>query len=320
MINKNEREMNYGLMGKFYMDWYNERDFFDKNEIKRDIKDMFTPYEFLHYSAKNAFMPLKAFMNIFSLADLLKTFDEMKRRDEDISRFTSQALLIESIEDVKILDEFAKREEFLGISELNIICVGSNIFTYGDIKSIGKKFPNIYANNLNLEQIEEIIENPQDCKGIPVVITIDNIGQLPLGKLNDIEELFDVEGVKIQSKDKLNKAHQGECAPLNLKTYKEIRTVVDDINSKVYVSQNTNKMKEDFQIAVQVINILAKKTKHDYEAETKPRNSPEVMNASGMVGLLTGKTLCKGDAEILRNVLSCFNVECLVIDGSDSKR
>ncbi len=33
------------------------------------------------------------------------------------------------------------------------------------------------------------------------------------------------------------------------------------------------------------------------------------------MGLLTGKSICKGYSEILRNVLSCVNIDSNVIDG-----
>jgi len=43
--------------------------------------------------------------------------------------------------------------------------------------------------------------------------------------------------------------------------------------------------------------------------------SDEVINASSLVGLITGKSICQGYAEILRNVLSCVNLESKVIQG-----
>lgn len=76
-------------------------------------------------------------------------------------------------------------------------------------------------------------------------------------------------------------------------------------------------MHNDFQLAIQIIDEIAHRIDYDYDAENKPRSSDEVINASGMVGLLTGKSLCKGYSEILRNILSCVDVECTVIDGTD---
>ena len=162
-----------------------------------------------------------------------------------------------------------------------------------------------------------MIKSKQDYKGIPITITIDNIGELPLEKLEDIERAFDVDGIKIVAQNRTShSAHQGECTPLNLRTYKQIRTFVDDeIISKLYVDENLDKMNIDVQLATQIIDKIANRIEYDFEATKKPRFSNECKNASGLVGLLTGKSICKGYSEILRNVLSCVNIDSTVIDG-----
>ena len=47
------------------------------------------------------------------------------------------------------------------------------------------------------------------------------------------------------------------------------------------------------------------RVEYDNDASKKPFGSTEVKNASGMVGLLTGKAVCKGYSEILRNIMIC---------------
>ena len=61
---------------------------------------------------------------------------------------------------------------------------------------------------------------------------------------------------------------------------------------------------------------LANRIEPDYVATKKPRFSIESRNASGLVGILTGKSICVGYSEILRNVLSCVNIECTTIVGT----
>lgn len=314
---RTENKIDYDLINELYYKWFNERDAFVQRKRKEDIKSRFSPYEFLTYSTRNSYMPFRAFRNIFPLDDLFKTLEKMQKQGEDISHLTNQLLLIESPEDIKKLSDLAKRETPSEINDLCIIFTGNNIFTYGDIKNIGRKFSNVHVNNLSLEQIEQMAKSQKDYRGIPIIITIENMGQLSLEKLANIEKYFDIEGIKIQEKDKLGHANQGESTPLNLRTYKQIRTVVDDIIKKVYIDENSDKMHIDYQLTTQIIDRIAQKVEYDHEADEKPRNSNESRNASGMVGLLTGKSICKGYSEILRNVLSCVDVECLAISGTD---
>ena len=312
-------EINYDLINELYYAWLNERDPFVQRKRKDDIQNRFSPYEFLIYSSKNSYMPFKAFRNIFPLSDLLTTLEKMQRQGKDVRNLTNQLLLIETLEDVKSVSEFAKKGNSSSINDLCLVFTGSNVFTCGDFKNIGKKFPNTHANNLSIEQVEQLAKTQNDYRGIPITITIDNAGQLSLERLSHIEKVFDIDGIKIQEKEKIGHANQGESTPLNLRTYKQIRTVIDDILTKLYIDESSDKMHIDYQLSTQIIDILARKIEKDYDAENKPRSSTEVKNASGMVGLLTGKSMCMGYSEILRNVLSCVNIECTRIDGTDMK-
>lgn len=218
-----KKEINYELINDLYMRWLNERDPFMQRKIKDDIINRISPYELLIYSSRLS-SPFKAFRNIFSLNDLFETLEEMQRQCEDIKRFTNQSLLIETPEEIITVSNFARREGTSEINNFGLIFKGSNVFEFGDIKNIGEKFPYAYANNLSLGQIEQMLKSKQDYKGIPITITIDNIGKLPLGKLDDIERAFDVEGIKIVAKNRTShSAHQGECTPLTLRAYKQIR-------------------------------------------------------------------------------------------------
>lgn len=312
-----ENRINNDLINELYYRWLNERDVVVQSKLKQDIKNRVSPYEFLLYSAKNTNMPFRAFRKIFSLDSLFTALEQMKKQGQDISNLTNQLLLVETPEDIKGISNVATREFSSEISNFSFVFKGSTVFVCGDIKNIGKKFPNAYVNNLSLEQVEQMVKTQKDYRGIPITITIENMGQLSLEKLANIEKFFDIEGIKIQEKDKIGRANQGESTPLNLMTYKKIRTVVNDIINNLYVDQNSDKMHTDFQLATQIIDSIVERVEFDYEANRKSRTSEESINASGMVGLLTGKSICKGYSEIFRNVLSCVDIECLTIDGTD---
>lgn len=310
-------EINYELINDMYMSWLNERDPFIQRKIKDDIKSKVSLYEFLMYCQRYSSSPFKTFRNIFPLSHLFETLKQMQKHGKDISNFTHQSLLIETPEEVRTVSNFAKREPSSEINNFGLIFKGQNVFEYGDIKNIGEKFPYAYANNLSIEQVEQMVKSGKDYKGIPITITIDNISELPLEKLSCIEECFDVDGIKIVAKNRsVHNSHQGECTPLNLRTYKQIRNVVDnEILNNLYVDPSLDRMNIDLQLSAQILDKLANKIEYDFNAAEKPRFSKESKMASGLIGLLTGKSICKGYSEILRNVLSCVDIDSVVIDG-----
>jgi len=314
---KIESDIDYDFVNGLYYKLLNERDLIVRRKLKEDIKSRFSPYEFLKYSARNSFMPLKAFRKVFSLSDLFKALEEMQKQAEDIRNLAQQPILIKDIDDVKSISDFATRETLLDKSDFCFLFEGSMIFEYGDYKNIGENFENVHVNNLSLEQIEQMVKNKRNCKGIPITITIDNIGELPLTKLAIIEQYFEIDGIKIidNDKEKSGRKNQGESTPLNLNTYKKIRAIIDDIVHGLYVDEKSSKVQADFQLATQIIDSVAQRVEYDSDAAQKANGSIEVINASGMVGLLTGRAICKGYSEILRNIMSCVNIECSSIEG-----
>ena len=310
-----KRDINYDFINDLYIRWLNERNPFVQRKIKENIKERISPYELLMYSIRYC-SPFEAFRNIFSLSDLFTTLEEMKKQGEDIRHLTNQSLVITGIEDIQILNECVKKGCSSEIGEFRLKFQGSNIFKYGDVKGIGKTFTYACINFLDLEVIDKMLNKPTDYKGIPVIITIDNIGQLPLAKLENIEHFFDITGIRIVEKERESYTHQGEQRPLNLKTYKQIMKVVnDEIINKLYVNENIDKLLLDYQLSTQIFDKLANIIVYDFIAAEKPRFSDESVNASGLVGLLTRKSICKGYSEIFRNILSCVGIESKVIDG-----
>lgn len=317
------KENDYGEIENLYYSWLNEHDFVAQLKKKDEIKNKVSPYDFLHFCSQYS-SPETIFRNIFTLRDFFLVLKQMQEQGEDIRRFTNKALLIHSFEDIEDLKKIIQTEISSEISEMILAFEGTNIFEYDDLKSIGEKFPRAYVRCLSLEQIEQMMNYPKDYKGIPINITIDNVGELSLETISEIEKHFDIGSIQIVSKDRLDTHHQGEQIPLTLATYKEIRTIVDDIIEKLYVKESGSKFQLDYQLAVQIVDILANMLEYDFETaeevgksniSNKSSNNLNVSKASSMVALLTKLVICKGDAEILRNILNCVGIEAFVIDG-----
>lgn len=315
------KSINYDYINNLYYKWLNERDVNKKIALEEEIRRI-GPRDFLIYSYSSGVSswPYDAFRNVFSLDDLFVTLAEMKRQGEDINGMTRNILFIESSEDIQSLNRLVKSNVLPEIQNFNFIFTGTNVLKYGDVKNIGKKLPISRVSGLTIEQLEELMKTGKDYKGIPITITIDNVGELPLDRLSKIEKYFDVGAVKIQAKEREGRTAQGETLPLTLRAYKDIRRNVDEIINNLYINENSDRFQQDFQLATQIISEISRRIEYDEVAERSSIDSMESRKASGMVGLLTGKAICKGYSEILRNVLSCVNIESTVIDGKTSQQ
>lgn len=311
-------EINYNMINDLYMGWLNETDPFMQRKRLDDIKRRISPHDLLMYSIRYA-MPFQAFKDIFSLKDLFKTLEEMEKRGEDITNITNKILIIQGVEDIQGLNDFAQKRTGSKVGNLRLKFQGSNLFSFGDVKKIGKKFPYACVNFIDIASIEQMLKEEKDYKGVPIIITIDNMGELPLDKLNNIERKFDVAGIRIIEKDRNVSIEQ---SPISLEGYKQIRTVVDnEIISKLYVTEYANKTAIDIQLATQIFCLIADKVKYDKEIKGKYKQMSldewfsYYSGVSNITGLVTGKTICGGYAEILRNVLSCVDIKSKTIVG-----
>ena len=222
-------EINYNMINDLYMGWLNERDPFMQRKRLDDITRRISPHDLLMYSIRYA-MPFQAFKDIFSLKYLFKTLEEMEKRGEDITNITNKILIIQGVEDIQGLNDFAQKRTESKVGNLRLKFQGSNLFSFGDVKNIGKKFPYACVNFIDIESIEQMLKEEKDYKGVPIIITIDNMGELPLDKLNNIERKFDVAGIRIIEKDRNVSIEQ---SPISLEGYKQIRLLVS------FMLQNT---------------------------------------------------------------------------------
>ena len=309
------------LINQLYMKWVNEEDVFKKNKIKEEIKEKIPKEDFLKYSAIFA-IPFKAFRDIYSVKEFLETLRKMEDQGENINQYTKKTITLESIEDIQGLNQFAQKSIDSKVGDMRILIRGGNLFKYGDAQMVGRAFPNAYVNFIDISVIDELLKKDRKYKGVPISITIDNIGELPLDKLKTIEERFDVIGVRIVEKEREKNIYRLGASAIYLEDYKKIRNIVDrDYISMLYISEEADKMTEDIQLTTQLIRLLNKKVKYNRILKISGDKMSEkeydeyYKELSNLTGLITGGSICGGKAEILRNLLSCVNVRCKTIIG-----
>lgn len=173
----------------------------------------------------------------------------------------------------------------------------------------------IYPQNLriNLRDIEKIgVENIKKSKD-KVILVAENVAELPVQKISEYEALgIDISGVVITSKE--NNKQQNE--PYDIQTYSLIREkieeLVEDINP---TSTEKEKFAEVYKRVCEniVYDTPAAYPKNKDEEEYERKQVANCRNLKN--GLLEGKCVCAGYADILRNALSLVGVEAKYISG-----
>ena len=152
---------------------------------------------------------------------------------KSIDSFIDAGLVIKNIDDINFLNEYSKKDISSKINEMQILFNESSIFKYGDYARIGSVFKKAIVNKMSIEQIEELMQNEKTYKGIPIRIDLDNIGELPIEKLNKVQNIFDIDSIKIWEKSKRHGEAMLQIFDVN--QYGQIREKVDSILKELYV-------------------------------------------------------------------------------------
>ena len=132
-------------------------------------------------------------------------------------------------------------------------------------------------------------------------------------QIKDISEEFDDKNVgAVLISPQENKDRYSHTL-YDIETYKKIKKEVNKILEDVE-EVNPNKDNE-FDVFMKIYTKLGRIISYDYQEAEKPIVSYESSNLIG--GLLEGKCVCAGYAEILRNVLLCRGIECICVFSND---
>lgn len=108
----------------------------------------------------------------------------------------------------------------------------------------------------------------------------------------------------------------------SIEDFKKIKQVINKLLEDV--DQREDNGNNELKIFMQVYVKLAKLISYDYEAYNSDKSVSDLLikdpskyytSRNLIGGLLQGKSICSGYAEILRNVLACRSIECRYISG-----
>lgn len=138
-------------------------------------------------------------------------------------------------------------------------------------------------------------------------IEIKNVSFLPMERLKEIQKEFP-NLATIETRAFYNYEY-------DVQTYARIREEIDSILSTVEMQG------DQMSTFMQIIQRLSHKISYDYgvinDEENKIETNRSATSRNLIGGLLEGKCVCAGYAEIMRNILPCVGMEAVIVRGND---
>lgn len=163
-------------------------------------------------------------------------------------------------------------------------------------------------------------------KNVPIILEVSDAGEL---SNTEIQKYLD-KGLNIQYIRLIGNENGNECEygrntarlPYSIETYRKCRQKIDEIIKKVGYTTN---QKELFVKIVKEISSIH----YLHECEEMSEKGKGALNdignmyafrsifnpCSNLEGLINGKAICGGYAEIINNIMSCCGIESIVIQG-----
>lgn len=144
---------------------------------------------------------------------------------------------------------------------------------------------------------------------LPTRIIIKSAAEL---STRQIEDNSNIESVSIQDKEN-SIMHQAE--PYTREEFLAVRKRIDEITSDIEIPEQSVPGREK-KIFAQVYKKLAEQIVYDHHAISDEGEKDEKLQTTSRNlygGLVQGKAVCAGYADILRNVLSCFEIDARFI-------
>lgn len=221
--------------------------------------------------------------------------------------------------------ELARISEILNLKKLSL----SDFIKYKDIIDFSV-FPNISITadkdlDLDSAQAKELIEalnlnpnikleitpkmldkiDPDRSLKLPVDLLINNLTELTQ---EELESFPTAKSVRILDSKNPNRA---EYNTYSVEEYSEVKSKVDKIVSQVVLPPENDPHRQK-KIFSQVYKLLGGMLSYDYYAISEEGKKDEKLKYTcrNLLGLKSNKVVCAGFADILKNVLAYFDIDC----------
>lgn len=277
-------------------------------DIFRDIKRL----SLLPKSIKNISEIEKKFPKLESI-EAVKDVED-KDIGDDCINLINFAKYTKCIELKKKVGEYSVVKSFIeenGLGEKLFLSEdGLCLINKDRLADVSKEPSNL---KINLRDIEKIgIENLKKSKD-PITLVAENVAELPIEKLSEYEALgIKVSGVIITSE----KNNVEQNAPYDLNTYSVIREKLEELVEGI--SPNLTEKARFAEVYKRVCESIIYDTPAAYpkSKEEEKYSKAQTVNCRNMKnGLLEGKAVCAGYADILRNALSLVDIEAKYVSG-----
>ena len=166
----------------------------------------------------------------------------------------------------------------------------------------------------SIEQLKTIQENALkiDSKASSIVI-IENASELAFEEINQMIEQANLKFVKITPKENENSSYSHHI--YEVKEYQKSREILDKI------LEGLDKNEPDkAKLFAEIYKRLAFHMKYDHDAieDTKLKEERKVISRNLVGGLVEGKCVCAGYAEILRNACEIMGIEARYVESKEN--
>lgn len=203
----------------------------------------------------------------------------------------------------------------------NNLYIGIN-FENGDEASKYEDYPDnikqIVINNSTItkEQLKKIMKKDKSIVAEDGVLHLEikNASELSNDELDELSEKNNLDIV--MNDENLSYAQE---KPYSVAEYRICRAVIDELINGIEFG-NENDLDREKKIFGQVIKRLANHMSYDYPAINDKEIEREIISRNMYGGLIDGKCVCAGYAEIVRNVFSCLGIDAIYVSGSEEAK
>lgn len=164
-------------------------------------------------------------------------------------------------------------------------------------------------------------------KNVPIILEVSNVGEL---SDTDIQKYLD-KGLDIEYIRLIGNGYEAEYGrnierlPYRIETYRKCRQKIDEIIKRVGYTANQKELFVKIVKEISSIHYL-----HECEEMSEKENWAlndignmyayrNIFNpCSNLEGLITGKAICGGYAEIINNIMSCCGIESITVQGDQT--
>ena len=272
-----------------------------------------------------------------SFAWSTELFENLKGKELEVSQFTRTMLVFDEGESITEYDLFEKLKTCKAFNINPIIDIHDldTVLKYIDISEIEVKIRNTadleklntLSNNssakLNIDMSDiATIDGLQGDMSKSINLSINNMPELDIEKLELMETQYNLNQIYMgkEYKSSNDKDLSANAEWYDIDTYKKLRMEIDTLVQEIEGNSDIEKFLE-------IYKRIGNKISYDHENMDRTQDEDDTIYMGGYTpahnlkgGLLNNTCVCEGYSKILKQALSCVDIECKYIVGEGESK